>query len=391
MMNSFDFQAKTEIYFGKGREEELGKILKKHNAKNILIVIGKKSVIKSGLLGRVTHSLEGENITYHILQGVRANPTFDLVREGNKMVIENQIDFILAVGGGSVIDTAKCIAATTYYSGDIKDFNLHKASPTSALPVGVILTIAAAGSEMSASCVIQDDETEIKLGFLSDLIRPVFAIENPELTYSVNKEQTAYGVVDILMHTLERYFSYSDKNELADEFALGLLKNVVEVGLIAYNEPENYDARARIMLDSTISHNGYTSIGKKYVFPVHALEHAVSGRFANIAHGCGLAILFPGWAERYYIYDVDKFARLGRHVFGIKETKKKEAALKCIKAFKSYFKKLGMPSRLSEVGVKESDIDALADIVSGKGSKVVGHHCHPLDRETAKEIYLKVL
>ena len=391
MMNSFDYQAKTEIYFGPGREEEVGKILAKHNAKNILIVIGKKSVIKCGLLSKVTRALEKENITYHILQGVRANPTFDLVREGNKMVIENKIDFILAVGGGSVIDTAKCIAVTTYYHGDVKDFNLHKATPTSAMPVGVILTISAAGSEMSASCVIQDDETEIKLGFLSDLIRPVFAIENPELTYSVSKEQTAYGIVDIMMHTLERYFSYSDKNELADEFALGLVKNVAEVGLTAYNEPENYDARARLMLDSTISHNGYTSIGKKYVFPVHALEHAVSGRFASVAHACGLAILFPGWAETYYVYDLDKFARLGRHVFGIKETNKKEAAIKCIKAFKSYFRKLGLPSKLSQVGVKEKDIDALADIVSGKGRKVIGHHRHPLDRETAKEIYLKVL
>ena len=391
MLKSFDHQIKTELYFGPNREEEVGKILRKHNAQKVLIVIGKKSVIKSGLLNRAVKALESENISYIVLSGVRANPTFDLVLEGNKMVIENQIDFILAIGGGSVIDTAKCIAVTAYYKGDVKDFNFHLATPEAALPVGVILTISAAGSEMSTSCVIQDDESGIKLGFNSELIRPVFAIENPELTFSVNQEQTAYGVVDILMHTLERYFTYSDKNEIADEFALGLLKNVVEVGLTAYNEPENYDARARLMLASSLSHSGYTSVGKKYVMPVHALEHAVSGKFINVAHACGLAILFPAWAEKYYVYDLTKFARLGQYVFGIRDKNKKDASLKCIKAFKSYFKKLGMPSKLSEVGVKEKDIEVLANIVSGKGSRVVAHHRHPLDYEMAKEIYLEAL
>lgn len=391
MLNSFDLQIKTELYFGKGREEEIGKILLKHGAKNVLIVIGQKSVIRSGLLNKVIKYMESENITYTILQGIRANPTFEYVKKGVQIVFDNKIDFILAIGGGSVIDTAKCIAVNVYNAGDIKDYNLHLTTPTKALPVGVILTIAASGSEMSNSCVVQDDETSVKMGFNSELIRPVFAIENPELTYSVNKEQTAYGIVDILMHTLERYFTKSDEYELADEFALGLLKNVIDVGLLAFNNPDNYEYRARLMLAGSLSHNGYTSVGKKYLMPVHQLEHALSGKFIHVAHACGLAIIFPGWAEVYHQYDLDKFARLGERLFNIKEEDKEIASAKCIYAFRDYFAKLGMPSKLSEVGVKEKDIEVLANIFSKKGSRAIEHHIRPLDYETAKEIYLKVL
>ena len=391
MKKQFDYQVKTELYFGVGREEEVGKILAKHRAKNILIVIGRKSVIKSGLLNRVVKSIENENITYSLLQGVRANPTFDLVKDGNQMVVDKGIDFILAIGGGSVIDTAKCIAATAYYEGDVKDFNFHVASPKSALPVGVILTIAAAGSEMSTSCVIQDDESGIKSGFNSELIRPVFAIENPELTLSVNKEQTAYGVVDILMHTLERYFCKSEEYELADELALGIIKEVVDVGLTVYNEPENYDARARIMLASSLSHCGLTGIGKEFIMPVHQLEHVVSGVFPHVAHACGLAILFPGWAEEYYVFDINKFAKLGKRVFNIDTVSEKEAAKECIESFRKFFKALDMPTNLSEVGVKEKDIDKMVEILTRKGSKEVYHHTKPINGEIAKRIYLSVL
>ena len=391
MKKSFDYQVKTELYFGQGREEEVGKILAKHGAKNVLIVIGQKSVIKSGLLNRVVKCLENEMITYVLLSGVRANPTFDLVIEGKEMVLREGVDFILAIGGGSVIDTAKCIAANAHYAGDIKDFNLHLASPSEALPVGVILTISAAGSEMSNSCVIQDDETGIKNGFNSELIRPVFAIENPELSISVNQEQTAYGIVDILMHTLERYFCKSEGYELADEFALGLIKEVIDVGLIAFNELDNYEARARIMLASSLSHCGLTGIGKEFIMPVHQLEHVLSGVYTKVAHACGLAILFPGWADQYYIYDIDKFAKLGERVFDIKEKNKEKAAIACINSFRDYFKKLGMPTRLSEVGVKEKDIDRFVEILTRKGNRTIYHHEKPIDGEMAKTIYLSVL
>ena len=391
MKTEFNVRLSTEIIFGPKKEEEIGKTLLRFNAKNVLIIIGKNSVVKSGLLNRVIKSLENENITYEILRGVRANPTYELVREGLNIVLEKEIDFLLPIGGGSVIDTAKCIAVNAFHNGDIKDFNLHLAVPEKALPIGVILTISAAGSEMSTSCVVQDDETGVKRGFNSELVRPAFVIEDPELTYSVNKEQTAYGVVDILMHTLERYFTRSDKYELADELALGLLRNVVDVGLIAYNEPENYDARARLMLDSTVSHNGMTSIGKDYIMSVHALEHALSGKFVHVAHACGLAILFPAWARKYVVYDTAKFARLGRHVFDISEKDDKKAALQTIEEFERYFAKFNLPNRLSQVGVKEEDIDDLVNLVTKNGTSVVPHHVLPIDAKVAREIYLEVL
>ena len=391
MKTEFNVRLSTEIIFGPKKEEEIGKTLLRFNAKNVLIIIGKNSVVKSGLLNRVIKSLENENITYEILRGVRANPTYELVKEGLNIVLEKNIDFLLPIGGGSVIDTAKCIAVNAFHTGDIKDFNLHLVVPEKALPIGVILTISAAGSEMSTSCVVQDDETGVKRGFNSELVRPAFVIENPELTYSVNKEQTAYGVVDILMHTLERYFTRSDKYELADELALGLLRNVVDVGLIAYNEPENYDARARLMLDSTVSHNGMTSIGKDYIMSVHALEHALSGKFVHVAHACGLAILFPAWARKYVAFDTAKFARLGRHVFDISEKDDKKAALKTIEEFERYFAKFDLPNRLSQVGVKEEDIDDLVNLVTKNGTSVVPHHVLPIDAKVAREIFMEVL
>ena len=391
MKTEFNVRLSTEIIFGPKKEEEIGKTLLRFNAKNVLIIIGKNSVVKSGLLNRVIKSLENENITYEILRGVRANPTYELVKEGLNIVLEKNIDFLLPIGGGSVIDTAKCIAVNAFHAGDVKDFNLHLAIPEKALPIGVILTISAAGSEMSTSCVVQDDETGVKRGFNSELVRPAFVIENPELTYSVNKEQTAYGVVDILMHTLERYFTRSDKYELADELALGLLRNVVDVGLTAYNEPENYDARARLMLDSTVSHNGMTSIGKDYIMSVHALEHALSGKFVHVAHACGLAILFPAWARKYVAFDTAKFARLGRHVFDISEKDDKKAALQTIEEFERYFAKFDLPNRLSQVGVKEEDIDDLVNLVTKNGTSVVPHHVLPIDAKVAREIFMEVL
>ena len=390
-MKNFNFVSPTKIYFGPDKEKDVGSILSSFNADKVLIVIGKNSVIKSGLLEKVVASLTQARIQFEILRGVRANPTFDLVEEGLKIVRANQINYILAIGGGSVIDTAKCIAANYYYSGSIKDFNLHLAEPKKALPIGVILTIAAAGSELSNSCVIQDDQLQRKLGFNSDVIRPQFVIENPELTYSLPKEQIAYGVVDILMHTLERYFCKSDKYELADEFAIGLIKNVLEVGALAYQNPENYDYRASLMLASSLSHNGITSIGKQMIMPVHQLEHALSGKFPKIAHGLGLAILFPAWCQYYYKYDIPKFARLGEIVFDIYSGDKTQDALSTIDAFKEYFTGLGLPSKLSEVGVKEEDIDSLVNLVTNNGSRTVYHHTKPINDEVAREIYYSCL
>ena len=390
-MKNFEFISPTKIYFGPGKESEVGQILKEHGANKVLIVIGKNSVIKSGLLERVVVSLSKAVIPYELLRGVRANPSFDLVEEGLKIVRNSKIDYILAVGGGSVIDTAKCIAVNFYHNGGVKEINLHQAEPIKALPIGVILTISAAGSELSNSCVIQDDATGIKAGFNSDLVRPQFAIENPELTYTLPKEQIAYGVVDILMHTLERYFSSSEKYELADEFALGLIKNVLEVGLLAYQNPENYDYQASLMLASSLSHNGITSIGKKYYMPVHQLEHPLSGTFPNIAHGLGLAVLFPAWCKYYYKFDIDKFATLGERVFDIYSGNKENDAYATIEAFEEYFSRLGMPHTLGEIGVKKEDVEVLVNKVTNNNTRTIYHHTKPINDEVARKIYYSCL
>ena len=386
-MRNFEFYSPTKIFFGRERENEIGQILSDYNFKKVLIVIGKSSVVKSGLLDRVINSLNEHNIEHILLSGVRANPTFDLVKEGKTLVENNNIDIILPIGGGSVIDTAKCIAVNAYYDGDIKDFNYHLAPVTKALPIGVILTISAAGSELSNSCVIQDDATGTKIGFNSDFVRPLFVIENPELTTSVSKEQTAYGIVDIMMHSLERFFCFSEEYELADEFALGVIKNVVDVGLLCYNEPSNYEYRARLMLASSLSHNGLTSIAKPFMMPVHQLEHPVSGLFPNIAHGCGLAVLFPAWATYYLPYEREKLAKLGRRVFNLSIDNDEECAKKTIEEIKSYFKKLDMPSSLRELGIKENDIEELVERVTRKGTRVIKHHKHDMTEDVVRAIY----
>lgn len=386
-MIDFDFCAKTKIYFGKNKENEIGNILKEYSAHNVLIVIGKGSVKKSGLLDKVTSKLDEANIKYQIIEGVRANPTVDLVYEGIKIARNNNIDFLLPIGGGSVIDTAKAIAAGFYYDGDAFDFNLHKANPTKALPVGVILTISAAGSEMSNSCVIQNDELHIKSGFNSELNRPVFVIENPELTYTVDKYQTGCGIVDIMMHTLERYFQPSTDNELADGFALSLLRNVVKSGRIANENPCDYEARANLMLCSSLSHNGLTGIGKNFHMPVHQMEHALSGLYPSVAHGAGLSVLFPAWAEYYLDYDLDKFNTLSEFVFNSHIDDKRLNALTGIRLMREFFASLSMPIYFEDFKDENIDIELLTNKLTNNGERIIPHHKKPMDIEVARAIY----
>ena len=268
-MINFDLGIKTKIYFGPEKEKMVGSLLAEYGAHRVLVVIGQGSVRKSGLLTVVLESIKEQSLEYLVVEGVRPNPTSDFVRDALVKAREFKSDFILAVGGGSVMDTAKSIAAGYYYDFDPFTFNLHKAVPKKALPVGVILTISASGSEMSTSCVIQDDVTGIKKGFNSEVIRPVFAIENPELTYSVSPYQTACGIVDIMMHTLERYFQPSSENEPADGFAEALLRSVIKAGQTVMRKPDDYESRAVLMLMSSLSHNGLTNIGKPFGMPVH--------------------------------------------------------------------------------------------------------------------------
>ena len=387
-MIDFDFCTPTKIYFGHGKEELIGKILKERNAEKVLIIIGKGSVKKTGLLDRVLLRLKENNIDYRLLEGVRANPYAELAREGVTLAKEYNPDLILAIGGGSVMDTAKSIAVGYYYDGDTFDFNVKKAVPKKALPVGVILTISASGSEMSTSCVIQDDATGTKSGFNNELNRPVFVIENPELTYTLPPKQTAYGIVDILMHTLERYLQPSAENEPADRFAEGLMKSVIEAGRKAMQNPNDYEARAVLMLMSSYSHNGLTGIGKPAGMPVHQLEHALSGLYPEVAHGEGLAIIWPAWARYYLPYDLDKFDLLARNVFDLHLENKLENAKKGIALMEQYFISLDMPHTFGELSIKERvDLDALVNAFSQGGTRVVAHHAKPMDKEVAREIY----
>ena len=386
-MINFDFQVKTKIYFGKDKHLQIGKVLKEFGAKRVLIFIGQGSVKSSGLLDTIICCLNIETIEYKVVEGIRPNPTADLARNFLKVAKEYKPDLLLAIGGGSVIDTAKLVSVGYYYDGDCFDFNLHKVQPEKALPVGVILTISAAGSEMSTSCVIQDDELMIKRGFNSELIRPVFAIENPELTYSVSPRQTMNGIVDIMMHTLERYFQPSCDNEPADGFAESLLKSVMKAGSVVMNNPNDYESRAVLMLMSSMSHNGFTNIGKKFFMPVHQLEHALSGVYPEVSHGAGLAVLFPAWAKCYIDVELNKFDQFARNVFGLNNPDKMANALAGIEALEKYFKSIHAPLTFKELDIDNPDIDKLINVLLDGGKKVIPHDKKPMNQEIARIIY----
>ena len=386
IMIDFDFISPTKIYFGNNKEELTGQICLDAGYKRVYIVIGQGSVKRNGLLKRVLESLDKAGIKYQVLEGVRANPTIDLCHKGIEEARAFAPNLILGIGGGSVMDTAKNIAVGYFYAGDSFDFNLHKAKPKKALPVGVILTIAASGSELSNSCVIQDDEKQIKRGFNDDLIRPVFAIENPKLTYSVSKVQTAYGIVDIMMHTLERYFNGSSDNEPADGFAEALLRSVIKAAKKVIDNPTDYDARAVLMLMSSLSHNDLTSIGKGKMLFVHQIEHAVSGVYPNVAHAAGLAVLFPAWAKYYVNYDTDKFNSLAVNVFGIHKMNKLDNAKAGIQEVEKLFSSLGMPKTFKDLGIEKVDVELLANLVTDNGNRVIAHPKKDMDKEVVKAI-----
>ena len=386
IMIDFDFVSPTKIYFGNNKEELIGQICLDGGYKRVYIVIGQGSVKRSGLLDRVLESLDNSGIKYQVLEGVRPNPTIDICHKGIEEARVFVPNLILAIGGGSVIDTAKNIAVGYFYAGDSFDFNLHKAKPKKALPVGVILTISASGSELSNSCVIQDDDKKIKRGFNDDLVRPVFAIENPKLSYSVSKVQTAYGIVDIMMHTLERYFNGSSENEPADGFAEALLRSVIKAAKTVINNPTDYDARAVLMLMSSLSHNDLTSIGKGKMLFVHQIEHAVSGVYPDVAHAAGLAVLFPAWAKYYVNYDVDKFNSLATNVFNLHKLNKLDNAKAGIQEIEKLFASLDMPKSFKDLGINDVDVELLANIVTDDGNRIIAHPKKDMDKDVVKAI-----
>lgn len=384
-MTDFNFISPTKLFFGKDKEKEVGKIISSYSFKKIALVYGKGSIKKINLYDSVINSLKENNIDYIEVGGVEANPKLSFVKNANKLLKDENIDMILAVGGGSVIDTAKSISHSLNYKGDPFDFNNGIAKSNKVIPVGVILTISAAGSELSDSCVISNDEATpfIKKGFNSETNRPLFAICNPTLTYSVSKYQTACGIVDIMMHTLERFMNPNDNCMLSEMFCIALLKTVMHYGKIAYNDPTNYEARAELMLASSYSHNGITGLGKKQKLRVHILEHILSGCYDEVAHGAGLSILWPAWC--LYVLDNKKaneqLTTLAKELFN------KNDAIEGIMELKKFFKEINMPTSLSDLNLKEEiNIEKMALLYSNNKTKVV-EDFKPLDYNAFVEIY----
>lgn len=370
-MNNFIFHSPTKIYFGKDQELIVGKIIKEYGYKKILLHYGMQSIFKSGLYDKVIKSLNDYSVDYIELGGVEANPKIELVRKGVVLAKEHNVDFILAIGGGSVIDSAKAIACGSKVNEDPWMFSMHELSPCDALPIGVILTISAAGSELSNSCVISNSIYNLKRGFNSDLIRPKFAILNPELTYSVSKYQTGCGIVDILMHTIERYLVLEDA-DLTHSMAEGLLKSVMRAGSVAINNPYDYDARSTLMLASSLSHNGLTGLGINMFFTVHKLEHELSGFYDEVPHGAGLSILFPAWARFLAKINCEKLAKFARNVMDVLPSGSDyNDALEGINRLEKYFKSLDMPTRMIDLNLKNVDFEGMALSATNNGQNVV--------------------
>lgn len=359
-MLNFEYYAPTKVCFGHGRQSETGKIISSYGYKKIMLIYGTGSIKSTGLYDEIISSLKEYSIEYYELGGVEPNPKIDFVR--NAVCIAKQIkpELILAVGGGSVIDAAKYTALGAVSDCDVWDFVTGKAVPVSALPVGCVLTIAAAGSEMSGSAVVTDLSINMKRGFTSELIRPLFAICNPELTYTVNAYQTACGISDIMAHTMERYFTPCEPTDITDQIAESILRAVIDAAKVVMTQPDNYEARANIMWASSLSHNNLTGCGRINALPVHQLEHAVSGEYDSVAHGAGLAVLFPAWGRYVYKHNIPRFAQFARRVWNVDETDDEKAAQKGIDAMSDFFGSIGMPSSLGEFGIKCDDIDRLA-------------------------------
>lgn len=391
-MNNFEYCVPTRVIFGRDTHKNIGELIAGYGFKKILVHFGGGSVKESGLLDQVEDSLKSHGIEYVLLGGVRPNPGLLLALEGINLCRKENIEFILAVGGGSVIDSAKCMADGVL-NPDIEpwDYFMKKAVPGKALPHGNILTLSASGSETSLSCVITKEEEGLKRGFNSPTHRPLFAVLNPELTFTVNKFQTGCGTVDIMMHTLERYLGGATKDTpLTDRIAEGLLTSVMEAGEKADKNPSDYEARATLMWAGSLSHDGLTGLGRDYLMQVHQLEHELSGLYPDIAHGAGLSALFCSWA-RYVCKDAPmRFAQLAVRVFNQEMDFENPVytALKGIDRLEEYFKSLDMPVSLRELnsGITQEDFLLMADKCSSKGEKTLTG-IHELGREDMIEIY----
>ena len=368
-MNNFTFYSPTYFVFGKDEETNAGKYVKRFGGTKVLIHYGGGSVVRSGLLDRVQKSLADEGIEYVVLGGVKPNPRSGLVYEGIELCRKEKVDFVLAVGGGSTIDSSKAIAAGTVYEGDFWDFYSGKLVEK-ALPVGTILTIAAAGSEGSPDSVITKEEGMLKRGTSGEALRPAFSILNPALTQTLPPYQTACGITDIMAHLFERYFTNTRDVEVTDRMIEGLLLTMIHEAPKVMADPNDYQARANIMWAGMIAHNNCCGVGRQQDWASHDLEHELSALY-DCAHGAGLAVVFPAWMEYNMNHDVMRFAQVASRVWGCAmDFQHPEVTAKAgICAFRNFLKSIGMPQTLAELGGKEEDIPQLAHMAAyGNGN-----------------------
>ena len=395
-MRNFEYYTPTQVLFGKDTHLQAGSLLKEYGAKKVLIHFGGQSAVRSGLIDEITSNLKEEGLEYITLGGVIPNPLLSKVREGIELCQKEHVDFILAVGGGSVIDSSKAIGyGVANPNNDVWDFCLKKAVPTGCLPIGVILTIAASGSEMSSSSVITNEETKEKRGCAkTDYCRPKFAILNPRLTYTLPQYQTESGCVDILMHTMERYFVNIETMEITDSIAEGLMRIVIENARILVRDPKNYDARAEVMWAGSLSHNGLTGCGAVVGgdFASHALEHEIGGIY-DVAHGAGLAAIWGSWARYVYKDCLPRFEKFAMNVMQVDpEGTADDVALRGIEAMEDFYREIKMPTSIHELGIDPGDDElklmAHKCSIGCKGSKGSAKVLH---EEDMYEIYKAAL
>ena len=392
-MQGFTYHIPTEIVFGPGAEDQTAALVKKHGGTKALVVYGEGSVVQSGLLDKILGQLDAAGIAYLKHGGATPNPHLSFAQAGIKAAIGFSADFVLAIGGGSAIDAAKGIAHGAKNPGtDIWKFWLREETVTRSLPVGVVLTISAAGSETSNSAVLTNTETGQKRGLSTEFNRPRFAVMNPELTYSLPKYQIACGIADIMMHTMERYFSPECNamltNEMTDEIAESLLRVVIKNGPAALANSKDYDAQSEIMWCGSLSHNGISGLGRTMDFSVHQFGHELSGRF-NVAHGASLTTMWGSWANYCMPLNPARFARYARKIWGVTAENDTAAANDGIAKTVSYFKSIGMPTCFTElgIGVQPDDvIDRIADCCVHHGKRKVGSF-KPLDKGDVYSIY----
>ena len=374
-MENFNFYAPTYFAFGDGAETQAAELVRRFGGSRVLLHYGGGSVVKNGVYDKVAAALTAGGVPFVALGGVQPNPRASLVYEGIDLCRREGVDFILAVGGGSVIDSAKAIAAGVPYEGDFWDFLSGKAKLERTLGVGAVVTLAAAGSEGSGSCVITRDEGMLKWAFpTNDLLRPKFSIMNPRFTCTLPPYQTACGITDMMAHILERYFTNTPHGEVTDRLCEGLLKAIIDAAAIVMAEPENYDARANLMWAGMLAHNNTCGVGREQDWASHRIEHELSAIY-DCAHGAGLAVIMPAWMEYVMGHDVGRFAQFAVRVWGCEMdfAQPERTAREGIARFRQFLRSLGMPVNFAQLGAREEDIPRIMEHERIKGEVREGH------------------